>query len=344
DYIFRDRIALAGRLDGDALPDVLVAVAFATQGPWVTARLGDFNADGWPDLGAVVQHGAAPAGLEILINGQTGLFNRFPVHPERPPRTEPGALAVADFDGDLVDDVALVEDGRDVEPDEVSVVFGARDGGFGNPVAMGEIDQIVQIGAARMAAGLSSLDSTSDLLVLSDSGDDQALAILLGDTSRRMIAPYFLSEESEAQGPGTLHIPLRAVVGDFDLDGVRDLLSIALLPKEAADFPSGEASCPDPGPTAWVLAGKGGGLIDTGREYCQPLGAFSQFNFLCSTWETAVLDGVIGEGTGATEILGIDDHALCGGFGNDATDPELLIVRVAQHADGEVEFTPYHAP
>jgi hypothetical protein len=346
DYVYPDRIVLARQTDGDREPDLLVPVAFATLGPWSDAVIGDFNADGRPDVAVAVDGdgaGAGATGIDILVQSEVGLFNRFPIDTRRPPRTSPRTLVVGDFDGDLVDDLGFAEDGREVAPDAVAVVFGARHGGFSAPVKMGELDVIMQLVPARMANAPSNFDGIFDLLVLSRTGPGTALAVLLGDSSRRMVSPFMLAEGPEA-GPGNVHVPVRALVGDFDRDGIRDLLAVAV----AFGAGSGDG---DPGlsgraqPSAWFLPGQGGGRIDTGRVGFTALDSYAGFNFLCSTWESMSL-GPMGAGpsTGASEIVGVDDGGVCGGYaGESLAAPELLVVDVTLGAGGQPAFEPHHA-
>lgn len=339
DYVFRDALVIATGGGPSSPPEVLDGVAVPLQGRWSDAVIADFNADFLPDVAvaAVALQGVDLTGIDILLHSTSGFFNRFHLNSERPPVVEPRTMAVGDFDGDTVADVAFAQHGDAQGGDELLVGYGSRSAGFGEPVEMGELENIVQVQPTLTVVGRDTLDGITDLMVVSHKeGLTHAAAVMIGDSSRRMIAPYLMSEDAQQtgeEGPGDLHRPLRALVGDFDGDLVRDILAIALK-IEAPDNPDQE---PIITPAAWVLPGvpEADGGIDTGRAAFKLLDDAAGFNFFCSTWDAVDLSPYASEAAG-NDLIGMDSSAACGG--GDNIDPHLLLVEVQQNDNGQPVF------
>ncbi len=340
DYVFRDILVVAQDGGTEEPPSMLEAVALPVQGRWSDAAIADFNADGLMDVAvaAVALQGADLTGIDILLHSASGFFNRFHLNSERPVRVEPRTMAVGDFDGDTVADVAFAQVGDAEGGDELLVGFGSRSAGFGEPVEMGELESIVQVQPTLTVVGRDTLDGITDLMVVSHTdGLTHAAAVMIGDSSRRMIAPYLMSEDAQQtgeEGPGDLHHPLRALVGDFDGNLVRDILAIALK-VEAPQSSDMEATIT---PAAWVLPGvpEADGGIDTSHAAFKLLDDAAGFNFFCSTWDAVDLSPLAAAAAG-NDLIGMDSSAACGG-GNEI-DPHLLLVEVQQNEDGQPVFT-----
>jgi hypothetical protein len=109
--------------------------------PWSEARFADLNADGFLDVAC-----ASNTGLDIdFFNGSGSIaINKFTVPTQRP--TE--HLAVHDFDGDLVDDLAFVEL-RDpsANTEQVFIAFGRKSGGPEAPVPAAHLGNVEQVAA-----------------------------------------------------------------------------------------------------------------------------------------------------------------------------------------------------
>src|SRR6185369_5207332 len=71
--------------------------------PWTVAVVGDLNDNGLPDI---IAGSSKALNLEFLNNAGGGVFNPSILPTEGPP----AYLAIGDFDGDLVNDVAFSQE------------------------------------------------------------------------------------------------------------------------------------------------------------------------------------------------------------------------------------------
>jgi len=340
DYVFDEAIAIAdfddprasGPNGGVGTPTTLVPTAFISTAPWREAALGDFNKDGITDVAVLTEN---LDGVSIFVN-VGGLFNRFFVDTNRPPHD----LRAGDFDGDLTPDLAFVEDGQGLQPDDVDVVFGSPVAGFGKPVSMGKLGVVMDMVAVSNITSLEGLDAIADLMVLSVSypdGDSVSVAVLRGSSSRRMISPFTLvASGTNADQPD---IPHRAVIGNFSPEG-DEFADIVTLAEPVTDFdPTGGGATPSFS-RLWMIPGKGGGgnLDASGAEY-NLMPGLSTFQNECATWVSGDIDNAA---DGKSEIIGIDNNNDCYGFGGFASvvapEPRLLVA-TANDAGASEPFT-----
>lgn len=229
---------------------------------WTVARIGDFNANGIPDVVA-----ADGDTLEIqFYNGAgDGAFNRFSV----PTRGAPGEFAAGDFDGDLVADLAFREAGvYELESsggpaDSLSIAFGNGFGAPSEPVSMGQLGAITQVLAGDFAFG-DDLDRITDLLVTSRSGEaDDArteVALFYGSSDRQLQSPFLFSR-AEFGGKLDSDRPVAAVVAqlDGDAEAHADVAAVAVG---------------DGAPRLWKLPMTGDAEVDSERAvFSEPLPA-----------------------------------------------------------------------
>jgi hypothetical protein len=228
----------AGQFAGDAaadlvLPDGLV-MAVAGPGenergyrtlynnigsPWSEALVADFNGNGKPDLVA-----ASATGIDLdFFNGAGGEnVNAFTVPTERSVRQ----LAAGDFDGDLIQDVAFVQSGSRVAPeDEVSIAFGNVSGAPGTPVTAARLAGIEQI--ASFFADRTSLSSLTVINDQPNAGGDaaSALSLLIGNGNRSLPCPIELSTFAD-QGSLESANSMALTAGSFTDASQRDLLAL----------------------------------------------------------------------------------------------------------------------
>ncbi|RMH41648.1 MAG: VCBS repeat-containing protein, partial [Deltaproteobacteria bacterium] len=324
-------------------PVALVPLAFRVgDAPWSDAAIGDLNGDARPDV-AVAFDGTD--GIDVYLGTASGLFNKFHVDTAGPPF----ALRTGDFDGDLVGDLAFAISGLGAAPDEVAVAFGSPAGGPEPPIVMGQLDFVRILEPMSSVVDLESVDAIADLLVLSDEFPDRdavSIAILTGNSGRRMLAPFTLQYEDE--NGDQFDVPSRLAVGDFvplrDAagDDHLDIITVA-QPQRNLD---GTSEVPEPEPAdrvfhMWRVPSDGpGAALNALNASFTELPAGAEFEARCGEWTPADLDG-----DGFHEIVGLDGSWSCYG-GVDSPPPSIVVADVAGDL-GVTRFgldVPYRAP
>ncbi len=216
-----DYVAPTGILVSSASGHV---VAFDNLGaPWTVGAVGDLNDNGLLDVAAAAEHGL---NIDFLNNAGGSVFNPF-ILP-----TDGGVthLAIGDFDGDLVDDLAVSETigGGDSEQSHVEVAFGAVSGPPGALVEMASLLHAGKMYAARLpppnaAYGIAGADKVSDLVVTSKTPatETDRTFELRGSGSRVLTAS--LSLRSPAANAAR---PLALATGTFG-DPITDVVALA---------------------------------------------------------------------------------------------------------------------
>jgi hypothetical protein len=249
----------------------------------------DFNGDGFLDLAVANSNCPAfpscgPGTISIILGNGDGTF-QAPANYSTGTDTDPYALAVGDFNGDNIPDLAVAN----YATNTVSLMLGAGDGTFGSPVAFpvesepasvatgdftadGNLDLVVANfhsntvsvllgngkgtfqsavnynvghGPVSVAVGDFNGDQKLDLVVVNET--DNNASVLLGNGDGTF-------QPQVAYPTGVGGNPLSVVVGDFNGDGNLDLA--------AADFTTQQVS---------VLLGNGDGTFQTVKAY--PTGA-----------------------------------------------------------------------
>ncbi|MBP6841449.1 MAG: VCBS repeat-containing protein [Kofleriaceae bacterium] len=268
---------------------------------WTAATVGDVNRDGCLDL---VAADAGVNRLDVRLGSCGQSFNQFTVPTQAPVRR----LLVGDFDGDRIDDAALLQDRLDplARPvAELAISYGRVDGGMTSPVALASFAEIESISQARILTGADTSDAIDDLLLVgSRCADDgcqsvvRGLAILTGASSRSMSSPLVLAPDIEINADE----PVAALIGQFDDGPGGDVLALTIPDRSQA---TGE-------PTTvpyrlWSLAGDGrGNLTEAARLEVTT----TQFAPLDARFAVAELDG-----DGGSEVVGIDTRSITGGSG-----------------------------
>jgi hypothetical protein len=239
--------------NGDHIPDLAVASA-ATQ--TVTVLLGngngtfraapgtpptigvspismtvaDLNGDHVPDLvvanngGLLLGTGSDPGSITVLLGNGDGSFRQAPGSPFLPPDGEsPSSVAVADFNGDQIPDlaVALTGDPLNFPPDlgRVDILRGNGDGTFTENASLPAGQEVDSLPAGLLAADLNH-DGKQDLAVANVGGDD--VTVLLGTGGDGTAA--FTAAPGAPYPAGNQ--PAFLIAGAFDDNGPPDLAAL----------------------------------------------------------------------------------------------------------------------
>jgi hypothetical protein len=321
DYVFPSFIAITAEgSDGSHIQPVAIALG----GAWTEALAIDVNADGRPDVVTSVE---GDDGIDVYINTGALLFNQFRVDTADPV----AGIRGGDFDGDLVGDLALIEKPAGEDADRVSVVFGAAFGAPSQPVSMGSFDRITVLESTFLFLGFEALDLISDLVVISDSVDDQgtpsrAAALLQGSSARRMLSPFTLQTGPDAEADR----PVAAVVGQFSRpsDGTPDIMAVG---QYSIPQPTGQDELRS---RLYKIPGKNGdGNLDTAGQQVLELPPYEEFDASCA----AIVAGDIDPGgaDGIDEVVAIDGLDRCFG-GSFSPSSRLIIGRVGDGIGSEL--------
>ena len=187
---------------------------------WSEVKVADFNANGRLDVAAVSR---GNAGIDFFNGTGGGVFNSFSI----PTEGVPGDLAVGDFDGDFLPDLAFdsVTSGPAGEAHSLSVAFGHSSGAPELPVSMGEVTNLRQIVAGNMS--LFGNDAATDIVLLTGvpariedkakkPGKDWKVGLAQGNGYRQLQAPLIFFARKTINVDAT---PLASAIGLFDSDG-----------------------------------------------------------------------------------------------------------------------------
>jgi hypothetical protein len=264
---------------------------FGSSGDYVV--VGDFNGDGIPDLAL---QGSDPGNVRIFLGNGDGTFQAGQTYAGGPMQ---GALAVGDFNGDGQLDLAVLHNvGNNGTRGTVSILLGNGDGTF-------------QEGASfASGVGLNSL-AVGDFN--GDGKDDIVTANFAYEFNFR--PPIHNVIESDLQvflsnGDGTFQpaqssyeitsgYPLAVAVGDFNHDGVLDLVVA-----DGGFFYF-------PGTTVSVLLGKGDGTFGAPQSY--GAGAFPSSVAVGDFNGDGYPDVVVGNGISPSTVTVLINEAHWGG-------------------------------
>ena len=178
----------------------------ARKGPSSVA-VGDFNGDGIPDLAIANEYDNT---ITVLKGDGTGGFTAFPASPFTV-GYNPACVVVADFNGDGNLDLATAN----LSSSNVTVLLGNGIGGFTPAPASPAVQGIAPV---SMAVGDFNGDYIPDLAIADSSSNN--VTVLLGNGTGGF-----------KTGPGSPYAvmgtnPVSLAVGDFNADGVPDLVVV----------------------------------------------------------------------------------------------------------------------
>ncbi len=196
--ISRDVSILLGNDDGSFQP----SHNYSAGASPIAVAVGDFNGDGIPDLAVANSADARTNNLSVLLGNGDGSFQ---APRSFPAGAYPDAIAVGDFNGDGVLDVAVTDGGT--TPYQVRVLLGAGDGSFQPAQSLAAPNR-----PQALAVGDFNGDGALDLVTANDTAGSVSVFLGNGDGS-------FQPDRTFAAGS----YPHGVTVGDFNGDGIADL-------------------------------------------------------------------------------------------------------------------------
>jgi len=198
DYLSDQIVVLLGKGDGTFQKPI----KFSIPAP-VALAVGDFNGDGKEDLAVVEYGGTGQSTITILLGDGTGKFRQSASYPSG---VETTGVAVADFNGDGHQDVAVANNAGNV-----MVFFGTGKGTLKKPATYNLPGNTIPYG---IAAGDLHGDHLPDLAVAEDGNG--SVAVLLNDG-----AGHFGKPVTYSAGGGEV---VDVKIADLRNDGKQDLV------------------------------------------------------------------------------------------------------------------------
>ena len=217
DFVFDDQVLVSA-----ATPEVgryeYVEWATLPAGYWNAAAIGDFNANGHLDW---VASSRQRTGIHFFNGTSTDNLNEFRIPTQRPVQQ----LALGDFDGDLINDLAFSQlDAEGAVATSAWIAFGLPAGPPAAPTQIARVGAIDQVTSFRqLARDYLMLSSSEDV----DGQQQGALALFFGGGDRVPVALYELSTFA-ADGSTANSVALRALGGHFSGNSPMDVLAIAI--------------------------------------------------------------------------------------------------------------------
>jgi hypothetical protein len=171
DYLSDQIIVLLGNGDGTFRKPTTFSIAVP-----IALAVGDFNNDGKEDLAVVEYGGTGESVIAILLGDGTGKFRQSASYPSG---VETTGVAVADFNGDGNQDVAVANNAGNV-----MVFFGTGKGTLKKPTSYALPGKSIPYG---IAAGDLNEDHSPDLAVAEDGAG--SVAVFMNDGTGKFLKP-----------------------------------------------------------------------------------------------------------------------------------------------------------
>jgi FG-GAP-like repeat len=207
DFVCPDSIYVTTPV-GSATP--YVRAVTKSTGLWTDARIADMTGDGLPDVIA-----SANDELDAAFFAGTGttILNPFTIATAG----EVAALAVADFDGDLIDDAMLAQAPADPTlPQQLTIAWGQAFLPPLPPATVGEFPVISQAVPVPQSG-----TTASDLAVVAhpaNAATTAIVAILIGSGDRQPLAPYLLTQQGVTGAATPIAIAAGPLLGSGNID------------------------------------------------------------------------------------------------------------------------------
>ncbi len=226
DFVFGDGLLLSMPGAAGAPPRYLPG-AHNQGAPWTVAWIADLNDNGKVD---VVAASSGRLGIDFFNGEGTQDLPAFSIPTDGPVEF----LVVTDLDGDLINDLALIEPAAsEGEPDSLKIAFGNSAGPPSPPTPIARIPHVDEL-SVLFEAGVGNLTVASTETVAGRTGG--ALAVLSASGDRLPIAPYQLVDISTA-GVITRALAGAVAVGGLTGPGHADVMALASAGNpEANDF------------------------------------------------------------------------------------------------------------
>jgi len=216
DFVFGDHLLVSVLSPNGSLPRY-VADQLNVAAPWTEAKIADFNGNGKLD---VIAASGGRLGIDFFNGTGTEHLTAFNIPTDRPVRH----LAVGDFDGDLVNDIAFVETAvQEGERHAILISFGAFVGPPLEPTIIARVARTDQITAYNQALRGNLVISSTET---ADGETSGVFTLLDGSGDRLPYAPYGLVSLT-GDGFLTNSISLGLSVGGFTAARHGDVLALA---------------------------------------------------------------------------------------------------------------------
>jgi hypothetical protein len=180
-----------------------------TAGLWTEGAIADLNADGLPD---VVAASNTELDVDFYVGNGTLELNPHSISTSG----QVSQLAVGDFDGDRVNDLAIAEVPADTSlPNDLSIAWGQAGAQPSAPARIGQFATVTQ--AVALPQPFTTISDLAVVAHPSTSAGTTLISELLANGSRQPIAPYFTALAGGAQDT-TIAIAAAPFLGTKNVD------------------------------------------------------------------------------------------------------------------------------
>ncbi len=197
---------------GATIPSFAPRQTFAAGAEPSPVAVGDFNGDGKSDL-AIVNESANTVSVLLNTTPAGATAPSFAGQQTFATGTTPGSVAVGDFNGDGIPDLAII----DQHDDTASVLLNTTPAGATTPSFAPRQTFPTGHSPGPVVVGDFNGDGSPDLAVVNESAS--TVSVLLNTTPAGATTPGFAGQQTFATGTG----PASVAVGDFNGDGSPDL-------------------------------------------------------------------------------------------------------------------------